>query len=84
VFFHYCVLMRDAEREKMTKSELKEIILKARNMNLDDGLDPDEEWDSLDHLSIIAQLSGIEGAIPQDVDLSSLTTFNLLAKALCD
>jgi acyl carrier protein len=53
-------------------------------MNLDDALDPDEEWDSLDHLSIIAQLSSIEGAIPQDVDLSSLTTFNLLSKALCD
>lgn len=68
----------------MTESELKEIILQARNMNPDDALDGDQEWDSLDHLSIIAHLSGVKGAIPQDVDLSSLTTYNLLAKALCD
>ncbi len=84
MFFHYCVLMRKAERKEMTKSELKEIILKARNMNPNDDLDSDEEWDSLDHLSIIAHLSGLEGAIPLDVDLSSLTTFSRLAEALCD
>lgn len=76
--------MRIAERNKMTNSELREIIMKARDMNPGDALDPDERWDSLDHLSIIAHLSGIEGAIPRDVDLSSLTSYNLLAEALCD
>lgn len=84
MFFHDCVLMRNAERGKMTKDDLREIILKARNMNPGESLDADEEWDSLDHLSIIAHLSGVEGAIPNDVDLSSLTSFNLLAEALCD
>ena len=68
----------------MTKSELRAIIFMARNMNPADTLDPEEVWDSLDHLSIIANLSNIEGAIPEDLDLSSLTSFSLLAEALCD
>lgn len=68
----------------MTKDDLKEIIMRARTMGPADTFDPSETWDSLDHLSIIANLSQVEGAIPPDLDLSSLTSFNLLAEALCD
>ena len=68
----------------MTKSELEEIIRTARILDPNQEIDPDEEWDSLDHLSIIASLSMKENAIPTGLDVSSLNSFNLLFAALSE
>jgi hypothetical protein len=68
----------------MTKSELQEIIRAARNLAPNQEINPDEEWDSLDHLSIIASLSMIENGIPAGVDVSSLNSFNRLFAALSE
>jgi len=68
----------------MTRNELEEIVRNARGMDPAEPLPLDEVWDSLDHLAIIANLTQVEGAVPEGADLSEDTSFNLLAKKICD
>lgn len=82
MFFHINICLPNAERKLMTKIELENIIRTARSLAPNQEIDPDELWDSLDHLSIIASLSMMENAIPAGVDVSTLNSFSLLYAAV--
>lgn len=67
----------------MTENELEAIVRNARGLDPSQAFDRDEEWDSLDHLAIIASLSQIDGGLPEGVDISELTSLSKLSAKLC-
>jgi acyl carrier protein len=68
----------------MTENELEAIVRSARGLDPGQAFDRDDEWDSLDHLAIIASLSQIDGGLPEGVDVSQLTSLSKLSEKLCD
>lgn len=67
----------------MKFDELEKLVKLARGMDPSQSLSPDESWDSLDHLAIIANLTQIEGAVPEGADLSEDNSIELLARKIC-
>ena len=67
----------------MTKNQLEEIVRQARGLDPQQEINPEEEWDSLDHLSVLATLSQEEDGIPEGLDASNLNSFSKLSAALC-
>lgn len=67
----------------MTKNELEQLVRQARGMDPQQQVDYLEEWDSLDHLAILASLSQFQGGIPEGVDLSDLNSLAKLSAKIC-
>lgn len=67
----------------MTKSDLEELLREVRGLAPSEELDPEEYWDSLDHLELISRLRRPPYSVDNSVDLSEANCLTKLSAAVC-
>jgi hypothetical protein len=67
----------------MDVMELEQIVRSVRGLSPDEEIQPNENWDSLDHLALISVIAERIPPEMRGLDLSELTNFTALSEALC-
>ena len=68
----------------MTLDELSQLIIENRGLDVDHPVDPLEEWDSLDHLAIVAGIVRKFPEVVAGVDLSDANSLDKLMRLVCE
>ena len=68
----------------MNGAELTSLIKGIRGLDPEAHVDTAEEWDSLDHLAIVAEIVGKFPQLVADVDLSDANSIDKLSILVCE